>query len=273
MKPRNWNDLMNSAFAGQKFLCVGLDPVYEKIPHRLKSNRNHRDDMRAVESFCIEIIQAVGSTAGFLKPNWAFFLQFGTEGLLILEEVIRYSKSEYPDMAIILDCKVGDIGTTNAAYARCFFDQLGADAITMHGYLGRQANQTFLDHANKGFFVLCHTSNPGAEEFQRLRVDEDQRLYQKLAGRVQHHWNANRNCGLVAGATFPDALRSIRNTAPSLPLLVPGIGTQGGDLQAAVTAAKDSHGAGFIINAASSIIFADDPRAAASTLDEKIRAM
>lgn len=272
MARRNWNELMSSAFAAQRFLCVGLDPVYDKIPDRLRND--HQSDtgviMDGIEDFCIEIIQAVGDTAGFLKPNWAFFLQFGHEGLHVLQDVIAYSQNEYPDMAVILDCKVGDIGNTNQAYARCFFEELGADAITMHGYLGRQANQPFLDYADKGFFVLCHTSNPGADEFQHLETCALP-LYRRVALHVQHQWNENRNCGLVAGATYPTAVAEIRGQAPSLPLLVPGIGTQGGDLEAAVSAAKDANDVGFIINSSSGIIFADDPQAAARTLDEQIR--
>lgn len=270
MTKRNWNELSAAAFAAEKFLCVGLDPVYENIPDRLRNDR--RVDMLSLQYFCIEIIQAVGDTAGFLKPNWAFFLQYGHEGFRLLAELIEYSHAEYPEMAVILDCKVGDIGNTNAAYARVFFEQLGADAITMHGYLGQRANQPFLDYANKGFFVLCHTSNPGADEFQHLRVTEDHRLFQVLAGHVQHNWNINRNCGLVAGATFPDSVARIRNLAPSLPLLIPGIGKQGGDLKAAVSAAKDWNDGGFIINSSSGIIFSADPQAAAQELHEEILA-
>lgn len=271
MSNRNWNELCGAAFAAQKFLCVGLDPVVEKFPDRYQS-QSSSTSAHQVLRFGYDVIDAVGRTAGFLKPNWAFFLQLGADGLAVLDELIDYAHRQYPDLAVILDCKVGDIGNTNAAYARCFFDWLGADAITMHGYLGQEANQPFLDYADKGFFVLCHTSNPGAGEFQRLQIDEDQRLYQQLAGRVQHHWNAHGNCGLVSGATYPDAIQSIRNHAPTLPLLVPGIGTQGGDLQAAVSAAKDSDGAGFIINSSSGVIFADDPQAAAQQLHEDILA-
>lgn len=269
MKKRDWKELSIASFAADKFLCVGLDPVHAKIPARYKDDQDE-DLIPEIMGFCVDVIDAVGNIAGFLKPNWAFFLQYGPRGMSMLQALIQYAQKTYPELAIILDCKVGDIGDTNKAYAKCFFHQLRADAITMHSYLGQQANRPFLDYADKGFFVLCHTSNPGAGEFQRLQIDEDQRLYQRLAGSVQHHWNAHGNCGLVAGATYPDAVESIRNTAPSIPLLVPGIGKQGGDLQAAVSAAKDWKDGGFIINSSSGIIFADDPQKAARELHESI---
>lgn len=269
MTKRDWRDLCAAAFAARNFLCVGLDPA--KIPERYENDQDE-DLLPEVEEFCTDIIDAVGDTAGFLKPNWAFFLKYGPGGLYSLQKLIQYAHQQHPDLAVILDCKVGDIGDTNEAYAHAFFHHMKADAITIHGYLGLKASRPFLARADKGIFVLCHTSNPGAEEFQRLEVTEDQRLFQFLAGNVQHHWNGNRNCGLVAGATYPDAIKSIRNTAPSLPLLVPGIGKQGGDLQAAVSAAMDEDGAGFIINSSSGIIFADDPQAAARQLHSEILA-
>lgn len=268
MEKRDWNELCGAAFAAQKFLCVGLDPVYDKLPARYRENRMTAR-VACVEDFGRDVIDAVGSTAGFLKPNWAFFLQFGNYGLMVLQELIRYAHQNYPDLAIILDCKVGDIGNTNAAYARYFFEQLQADAITMHGYLGQEANQPFLDYADKGFFILCHTSNPGAGEFQHLEAS-GLSLYERVALHVQQGWNTHGNCGLVSGATYSDAIDDIRKVAPTLPLLVPGIGTQGGDLQAAVNSAKDWMGAGFIINSSSGIIFADDPQIAAKQLHNDI---
>lgn len=268
MKKRDWRELSGAAFAAEKFLCVGLDPVHAKIPERYQDDQDE-DLIPEMEDFCVDVIDAVGAIAGFLKPNWAFFLQYGPRGLNALLQLIRYAQKTYPELVIILDCKVGDIGDTNVAYARFFFKQLGADAITMHGYLGQQANQPFLDYADKGFFILCHTSNPGAEEFQHLETSSLS-LYERVALHVSNNWNMHGNCGLVAGATYPDAVEEIRKLAPTLPLLVPGIGKQGGDLQAAVSAAKDWSNAGFIINSSSGIIFADDPQAAAKELHEEI---
>ncbi len=267
MNKRNWNELCSAAFASEKFLCVGLDPVWSKIPDKYKTDTG--PVVAEIAGFGFDVIDAVGYTAGFLKPNWAFFLQFGWQGLERLQSLIAYAQEKYPEMAIILDCKVGDIGNTNAAYGRGFFSCFGADAITIHGYLGQKANQPFLDYADKGFFVLCHTSNPGAEEFQHLESCALP-LYRRVALHVEQQWNKNNNCGLVAGATYPAAVANIRSDAPSLPLLVPGIGKQGGDLKAAVSAAQNVKGDGFIINSSSGIIFSDDPQTAALELHNEI---
>jgi orotidine-5'-phosphate decarboxylase len=175
-----------------------------------------------------------------------------------------------PDVPVILDVKLADIGNTNEGYAREAFDYYKADAMTVHPYLGKEALQPFLDRKDKGIFVLCRTSNPGAGEFQDrfvnltpAEIDEwglmpgtRLPLYQLVAYRVSREWNTNDNCGLVVGATYPEELRQVRGIVGDMPLLIPGIGAQGGDVEATVNAGRDSHGHGMIINSSRSIIFA-----------------
>jgi len=271
MAKRHWQDLCGHAFQQQKFLCVGLDPDHGKIPAKYQDDQGE-DVLPEVKEFCTDVIDAVGGVAGFLKPNWAFFFKYGLKGLILLQELVKYSQEKYPQLAVILDCKVGDIGDTNRAYAYGFFHHMRADAITIHGYLGQAANQPFLDYKDKGFFVLCHTSNPGAEEFQHLNIGERDPLYLRVAENVSRTWNTSGNCGLVVGATFPEAVSQARAVAPTLPFLVPGIGKQGGDLEKAVKGAMRSDGAGFIINSSSGIIFAPDPQHAAQELHTAILA-
>ena len=265
---RDWCELSNKAFAAKKFLCVGLDPALDKRwPNALDHAKNNI--VFNQEIFCKDIINSVGDIAGFLKPNWAFFLQYGQAGLFMLKNIIQHANTHFPDLAIILDMKMGDIGDTNKAYVSLAFDELGADAVTIHPYLGKQANLPFLNRADKGIFVLCHTSNPGAEEFQHQEVSGEP-LYQVVARKVSEEWNDHDNCGLVVGATFPIAIVNARVEAPSLPFLIPGIGKQGGDLEQAIQGAVRKDGTGFIINSSSGIIYAENPRTAALQLHNDI---
>ncbi len=266
MSKRSWNTLINQAFADQKFLCVGLDPKFD--PRWQNANETEKNDMtQKLLNLCITKVRAVGLIAGFLKPNAGFFRQYGWRGDQILEEVISYTHRQFPNVAVILDMKVGDIGNTNEAYAREAFAGLDADAITIHPYLGQMANQPFLDYKNKGIIVLCHTSNPGADEFQHLQIGENNPLFLRVAERVAKNWNGHGNCALVTGATYPKEIAAVRQVAPEIPLLIPGIGKQGGDLRAAVQAAqRATDGAGFLINSSSAILDALDSRKAAEEL-------
>lgn len=246
-----------------KFVCVGLDTDAEEARKRLGFSGSVHDDL----SFCVsryneQIVEATKDLVCAYKPNWAFYLKYGVLGLIALRNTVIHIKSVAPDVPIILDAKVADIGSTNDAYVHMAFEHMHFDAITVHPYLGGEALKPFLDQKDKGIFVLCRTSNPGAGEFQDYLVPEpDMRmhipLYQRIANRVAFYWNKNRNCGLVVGATHPRELEAVRErVGDTVPFLIPGIGVQGGDLEAAVKAARDSTDDGFIINSSRGIIFA-----------------
>jgi orotidine 5'-phosphate decarboxylase subfamily 2 len=226
-------------------LCVGLDPH----PGRFEGD---------VADFCRRVIDATIEAALAFKPNAAFFEATGVTGLASLKTVIDHIAGE---RLVILDAKRGDIGSTAEAYARAVFDVLGADGVTVNPYLGGDAVRPFLGREGLGAFVLCHTSNPGASDFQALRVGEEP-LFVEVA-RKASTWNVSHNVGLVVGATYPDEMARVRAEAPLLPFLVPGIGAQGGDLEAAVAAGMDTHGRGLVINSSRGIIFAEEPGDAA----------
>lgn len=268
---RDFRELTKQAFEAKKFLCVGLDPVWDKLPSKYYPKRSRTNRVEVIYQFGIDVIDAVGGICGFLKPNYAFFLQCGPAGLEVLEKLIQYAQSRYPNMVIIVDCKIGDIGNTNVAYAEYFFNTLKADAITVNPYLGGQALEPLLQYENKGLFVLCHTSNDGAAEFQSLS-SSGKSLFSHVATNVNQYWNSAGNCGLVAGATYPEQIVHIRSEFTRGPILIPGIGTQGGDLQSSIKAAMTSRGDGFIINSSSSIIFRSKPEEAAKKLDRQILA-
>jgi orotidine 5'-phosphate decarboxylase subfamily 2 len=239
--------------AADSLVCVGLDP-----------RPGAHDDLVA---FCRRIIDATAPYAAAFKPNSAFFEVLGPGGMGRLAEVIAHVP---PGKVVILDAKRGDIGSTAEAYAHAAFTQLGAHAITVNPYLGGDAVAPFLADPERGAFVLCHTSNPGATDFQTLDVGGGP-LYLAVA-REAVRWNTHGNAGLVVGATYPAALAAVRAAAPDLPILVPGIGAQGGDLAVAVTAGLDAHGGGLLINSSRGILYADDPGAAARDLRDAIRA-
>lgn len=234
-------------------LCIGLDTDLDKLPKFI------RKDANAQFLFNFAIIDATHDLVCAYKPNSAFYEARGPAGIEELKMTCDYLRLHYPDIPIILDAKRADIGTTNQGYAVFAFDYLGADAITLHPYLGREALQPFLDRRDKGCFILCKTSNPGAGEFQDLALDTGNqviKLYQYLAKKVTEEWNENGNCGLVVGATYPGELEIVRRIAQHIPLLIPGIGTQGGDIQKSVKAGVDSDGQNAMINSSRAIIFA-----------------
>jgi uridine monophosphate synthetase len=232
-------------------LCVGLDP-------RAK-------DAASARTECLRLIEATSEWALAFKPNAAFFEAFGAEGLAALKDVIAHVPPEIP---VILDAKRGDIADTAEAYAKAAFDELGAQAITLNPYLGGEALRPFLARSDRGAFVLCKTSNPGADEFQTLSV-EGHLLYEIVAQRAQI-WNVSGNVGLVVGATDPQAMAQVRSAAPDLWFLVPGIGAQGGDLRASLEAGLRPDGLGLIINVSRAISKADDPDAAAKKIRDEI---
>ncbi len=243
--------LTESAKARQSLLCVGLDP--------------RESNVASARDVCFRLIDATAKFAAAFKANSAFFEAFGAEGLAALHEAIAHVPEGIP---VILDAKRGDIADTSEAYARAAFDTLGADAITVSPYLGGAALAPFLTRRERGVFVLCKTSNPGADEFQALEVGGRQ-LYEIVAEHAQR-WNTNDNAGLVVGATDPAALARVRAVAPDLWFLVPGIGAQGGDLQATIQSGLRADGLGLLINASRSIARASDPAAEAQHLRDEI---
>jgi orotidine-5'-phosphate decarboxylase len=223
-------------------LCVGLDSDFDHLPPAVKKQKFPQ------YVFNKAIIDATHDLVCAYKPNSAFYEAGGDKGIVELKMTCDYLRKKYPDIVIILDAKRADIGSTNNGYVTYAYDYLGADAVTLHPYLGREALQPFLDRKEKGSIILCRTSNPGAGEFQDT-------LYQKVAKHVAKDWNTNSNCSLVVGATYPAQLAIVRRIVKNMPLLIPGIGAQGGDIAKTVHAGVDRHGAGAIINASRSIIF------------------
>jgi uridine monophosphate synthetase len=232
-------------------LCVGLDP--------------RSDDAGSARDECFRLIEATAEFALAFKPNAAFFEAFGAAGAAALKEVIARVPGGIP---VILDAKRGDIADTAEAYAAAAFDELGAQAMTLNPYLGGEALRPFLARSDRGAFVLCKTSNPGADEFQGLSI-EGRSLYETVAQHAQQ-WNVNGNVGLVVGATDPRALARVRSAAPNLWFLVPGVGAQGGDLQSALEAGLRHDGLGLIINISRQIAKAGDPREAARKIRDEI---
>ncbi|MDE1966919.1 MAG: orotidine-5'-phosphate decarboxylase [Patescibacteria group bacterium] len=268
---RNFHDLIKARWAEGKFVCVGLDPDMDRMPEHLKERCRsaelpvHRPDPSTVVEFCESIIAATKDLVCAYKPNSAFFEGLGHSGIEALLEVIGTAHQLAPHVPVILDAKRADIDNTNKGYIKSAFDLLDADAITVHPYLGKQALKPFLDRKEKGIIVLCRTSNKGAGEFQDIRVQTvgsepgsivSAMLYEIVAARVAHEWNANGNCALVVGATYPAELARVRQIVGELPILIPGIGAQGGDLEKTVAAGKDSRGRGMIINSSRSILYA-----------------
>jgi orotidine-5'-phosphate decarboxylase len=226
------------------------------------------------------IVEATAEPACAYKPNAAFYEALGEDGFRALEETIAAIRAAAPGAAVILDAKRGDIGSTNAGYVAAAFDRLGADAVTVHPYLGGEALAPFLERADKLVFVLARTSNPGAGELQDLEDRDGVPLYRHVARAVAGGWNAAGNCGLVVGATYPEELRAIREDVPAtMPILVPGVGVQGGDVAAVVAANRAAGSEAFLIAASRSIVyasagedFAAAAAAAARALDAEIRA-
>ncbi|GCF07405.1 orotidine-5'-phosphate decarboxylase [Dictyobacter arantiisoli] len=236
------------------FVCVGLDPEYERLPVSVKEGRTPEE---ALYFFAREIIDATHDLACAYKPNSAFYEALGVAGMRALERIVAYCKEHYPEIPVILDAKRADIGNTNHGYITAAFDLMHVDAITVHPYLGKEALTPFLNRKDKGVIVLAKTSNPGSGELQNLLVGEAQEpLYLLVARNVAQHWNEHGNCALVVGATYPEELRRVREVVGDVPLLIPGIGAQGGDVAATVQAGKDSRGWGMIINSSRGIIYA-----------------
>ncbi len=226
-------------------LCVGLDPDSAKLPQNLGTD--------PLYAFNRRIIDATADVAAAYKPQIAFYSALGAEEQLAAS--IRYIRERAPAALVILDAKRNDIGNTAEAYAREAFDRYGADAVTVSPYMGEDSVRPFLRRPDRGAILLCRTSNSGAKDFQDLNVD-GLPLYRHVAQRAAAHWNEHRNLMLVVGATYPREMADLRHAHPEVPFLVPGIGAQGGDLEATLAAGLDAHGAGLLISSSRNIIYA-----------------
>ena len=228
-------------------LCVGLDPIRGRLPEVFRQSPGGFRD------FCCAIVEACAPYVCAFKPQAAHFGAEGAEDQLA--EVIAFIHERYPDIPVILDAKRGDIGATAEFYAKEAFERYGADVVTVNPYLGPESLNPYLAYPGHGIAVLCRTSNPDSEWLQGYPADEP--VYLRVA-RAAVDWNANDNVMLVAGATYPSELARIREVVGQLPLLIPGIGAQGGDLQAALLAGLDETGRGLVINASRSVLYAAD---------------
>ena len=228
-------------------VCVGLDPEPAKFPARFAA------DSDAVFAFCRDIVDATAEYACAFKPQIAHFAALGAEDALA--RLIAHAHSAHPGIPVILDSKRGDIGSTAQHYASEAFDRYAADAVTANPYLGRDSVQPFLDRADRGVIVLCRTSNPGAGDLQDLTID-GRPLYQHVAQKVAQEWNGHGNCALVVGATWPQQLREVRAIVGEVPFLVPGVGAQGGDVEAVVNNAKTADGTGLMVSSSRAILYA-----------------
>ncbi len=227
-------------------LCLGLDPEPTALPPGFSA------DLAGVERFVALLIEAAGPFAAAVKPNLAFYESHGSAGMAALERLRALVPSGLP---VVIDAKRADIGSTAAHHAVALFDRLGADAVTVNPYMGFDSIAPYLEWQDRGTIVLCRTSNPGGDDFQNLRVDGEP-LYLHVARRVATEWNTIGDCALVVGATYPAELAGVRAVVGDLPLLVPGIGAQGGDVAAAVRAGADSNGRGMIVNSSRAILYA-----------------
>jgi orotidine-5'-phosphate decarboxylase len=275
-RPDSCAELLAAHFAAGRHLTVGLDTDPARIPTAVAPDGSPAE--RVLE-FNRAIVAATAEVAAAYKPNAAFYEALGAEGHRALAGTIAAIRELAPESAVILDAKRADIGSTNAGYVTAAFDELGADAITVHPYLGREALAPFLGRTERLVFVLARTSNPGAGELQDIEDGEGVPLYRRVARAVARDWNAAGNCGLVVGATYPEEMAAIRaDVPPSMPILIPGIGAQGGDLAATVAANREAGSDAYLIAASRSLIYASDgenfaeaARAAAKALDAEIK--
>jgi orotidine-5'-phosphate decarboxylase len=256
--------LRAAAETNNSFLSIGLDPDPELMAHP------------HIPSFLQEIVDATSDLVCAYKPNLAFFEALGMGGMQTLLESLRSVPKHIP---IIADAKRGDIGNTARFYARALFEVYKFDAVTVNPYGGRDAVQPFIDYADRGVLVWCRSSNPGATDLQDMRLEDGRPVYEAIAESARE-WNIRGNVGVVAGATWPEQIERVRDICPDMWLLVPGVGAQEGDLEAAVHAAMDAEGGGFILNASRAVLYAsqDDgyakaARKAAQRLRSRINLM
>lgn len=257
--------LYAAARRNQSLVCVGLDPELERIPEHIRALP------QPVFEFNRRIVDATAEFACCFKPQFAHYAALGAEDQLLA--TIGYIHQQHPGLPVILDSKRSDIGSTAAKYAQESFGRYEADAVTVNPYLGFDSVEPFLAWQDRGVILLCRTSNPGARDFQDLSCD-GRPLYMHVAERVATQWNAGGQCMLVVGATYPRELAAVRAAVGELPLLVPGVGAQGGDVAAAVRAGLAADGMGMVLNSSRGIIYAgggEDFAAAARGAARKLR--
>ncbi|MBN1970621.1 MAG: orotidine-5'-phosphate decarboxylase [Candidatus Delongbacteria bacterium] len=230
----------------QSCVCVGLDTDLDKIPSILKGEKD------PLYKFSKEIYDATKDYAAAFKPNFAFFECYGPEGM---DALSRLAAEMDDDIIKIADAKRGDIGNTSSRYNKAVFDFYNFDAVTVNPYMGSDSVLPFLENEEKGVFVLALTSNPGSKDFQMQKLENGQFVYEKVIEQI-NSWNSKRNCGLVVGATHPTMFEGIRNIAPEMPYLIPGIGAQGGDLENTVKYAFHKKDILALINSSRGIIYA-----------------
>jgi orotidine-5'-phosphate decarboxylase len=244
----SFTERLRSAWeVNDSLLCVGLDPEPERLPAHIAAGPE------PIFQFNKAVIDATHDLVCAYKPQFAHYAACAAEDQLA--RTIEYLHRTYPAVPVILDAKRGDVGSTAERYAIEAFERYGADAVTVNPYLGSDALEPFLRRADKGVIVLCRTSNPGARELQDLAVG-GRTLYQRVAELAATRWNARGNCGLVVGATYPRELAEVRAIVGEMPLLVPGVGAQGGDVAQAVRHGQSAGGSGLIISASRSVLYA-----------------
>lgn len=255
--------LNNAIKKNNSLLCVGLDPDLEKIPSNLLKFPN------PIFGFNKEIIDATADLVCCFKPQFAFYASNGLPGIKALIQTIAYIHLKYPQIPVILDAKRGDIESTAEQYAKEVFDVYLADAVTVNPFLGLDSLKPFLKRGDKGIIILARTSNPGASDFQDLRINTTP-LYMEIAKKVVV-WNKTYgNCLMVVGATWPQQLKEMRSIAKDMFFLIPGIGVQGGDLKKTLKAGLTKNKSGLIISSSRGIIFSENPREEALMLKEEI---
>jgi len=247
----NFTDMLRAAGTqNQSMLCVGLDPEPSRFPLAW------RGDARRIYEFCAAIVDATADLVVAFKPQIAYFAAHRAEDQL--EQLMAHMRVRAPQVPIILDAKRGDIGSTAEQYAREAFERYGADAVTLSPFMGFDSVQPYLQYPGKGAFLLCRTSNPGGDDLQNQRlasIEGQPLLYEHVARLAQGPWNLNGQLGLVVGATYPAEIERVRAIAPTVPLLIPGVGAQGGDALATVRAGWRPDGP-IIVNSSRAILYA-----------------
>lgn len=264
--------LGDAAERAKSLVCVGLDPDPRRFPAHLGASD---DPGGAIVAFNRAIIDATSDLVSAYKPNFAFYLPYGVAGIAALLRTREMIPAHIP---VILDCKVTDLGETAKAYARAFFAEWGFDAITVSPYMGEDSLEPYFAYEGKGVLVLCKTSNLGSGDFQDVEVEGGMSLYHMVADRTAA-WRERypASIGLVVGATFPDQLAEVRRRCPEQPILLPGVGSQAGNVEAAVRAGVDRRGGNLMVSTSRSIIyagdgpdFADKARSAAIALRDQV---
>ncbi|MCF8197625.1 MAG: orotidine-5'-phosphate decarboxylase [Sulfuritalea sp.] len=263
-----FTELLDGAWQkNNSLLCVGLDPDPAKFPAHLQGKPD------AILQFCSEIADATANLACAFKPQIAYFAARRAEDQL--EALIAHIHDKHPGIPVILDAKRGDIGSTAEQYAIEAFERYRADAVTVNPYMGRDSIEPWLAFADKGVILLCRTSNPGGSDLQFQKVGAgNTAIFELVAEKVAKEWNTTGQCALVVGATFPGEIARVREIVGDMPLLVPGIGAQGGDIEATVNAGKTATGTGLMINSSRAILYAgkgEDYAAAASRVAQETR--